>query len=69
MEGKGLKFTPVVVNRLLCPLSMFGPMTGTSWTHSWASPNNPSGGFNLPLAAPSNLPTPLYIPLVILQLL
>ena len=33
MEGMGLKFTPVVVRRLLGPLSMFGPMAGTSWTH------------------------------------
>ena len=67
MEGKGLKLTSVVVSRLLCPLSMFGPMAGTSWTHSWDSPNSPSRGFNLPLAIPSNLPTPLYVPLVILQ--
>ena len=33
MEGMGLEFTPVVVRRLLSPLSMFGPMAGTSWTH------------------------------------
>ena len=34
MEGMGLKLTPVLVRHLLGPLSMFGPMTGTSWTHS-----------------------------------
>ena len=34
MKGMGLKLTPVVVRRLLRPLSMFGPMAGTSWTHS-----------------------------------
>ena len=34
MEGMGLKFAPVIVRHLLVPLSMFGPMAGTSWTHS-----------------------------------
>ena len=34
MEGIGLKFAPVIVRHLLVPLSMFGPMAGTSWTHS-----------------------------------
>ena len=34
MEGMGLKLTPVVVRHLLGPLSMFGPMASTSWTHS-----------------------------------
>ena len=34
MEGMGLKFIPVMVRRYLGPLSMFGPMAGTSWTHS-----------------------------------
>ena len=34
MEGMGLKFIPVVVRHLLGPLSMFGPMAGTSWTQS-----------------------------------
>ena len=34
MEDMGLKFTPVIVRHLLGPLSMFGPMAGTSWTHS-----------------------------------
>ena len=33
MEGMSLKLTPVVVKRLLGPLSMFGPMAGT-WTRS-----------------------------------
>ena len=33
MEGMGLKFIPVVVRRLLGPLSMFGPFAGISWTH------------------------------------
>ena len=34
MEDMGLKFTPVVVRRLLGRLGMFGPMADTSWTHS-----------------------------------
>ena len=34
MEGMGLKMIPVVVRCLLSPLSMFGPMAGTSLTHS-----------------------------------
>ena len=37
MEGVGLKFIPVIsviLKHLLDPLSMFGPMAGTSWTHS-----------------------------------
>ena len=34
MEGMGLKFTPAVARHLLDPLSMFGLMAGTSWTHS-----------------------------------
>ena len=34
MEGVGLKFTAVVVRYLLDPLSMFGPVAGTSWTQS-----------------------------------
>ena len=34
MKGMGLKFNPVAVKRCLGPLSMFGPMAGTSWTHS-----------------------------------
>ena len=33
MEGMGLKFTLVIVRHFLGPLNMFGPMTGTSWTH------------------------------------
>ena len=34
MEGMVLKLTPVVMRRLLGPLSMFMPMAGTSWTYS-----------------------------------
>ena len=34
MEGMGLKLTPLIVRRLLHPLSMFGSVVGTSWTHS-----------------------------------
>ena len=34
MEGMSLKLTLVVVRRLLGHLGMFGPMAGTSWTHS-----------------------------------
>ena len=34
MESMGLKFTLMVVRHLLDPMSMFGPMAGTSWTHS-----------------------------------
>ena len=34
MEGMDLKLSPLVVRRLLGPLGMFGPMAGTTWTHS-----------------------------------
>ena len=34
MEGMGLKFTPVMGTRLLRHSSTFGPMAGTSGTHS-----------------------------------
>ena len=34
MEGMGVKFNPVVVRHLLGPLSMCGPVAGTSWTHN-----------------------------------
>ena len=34
----GLKLTPLVVKRLLGPLSMFGPVVGISWIHIIASP-------------------------------
>ena len=34
MEGMGLKFIPVMARCVLGHLSMFGPMAGTSWTHS-----------------------------------
>ena len=34
MEDKGLKLTLMVVRHGLEPLSMFGAITGTSWTHS-----------------------------------
>ena len=36
MEGMDLKFTRVVVRHLLVPLSIFGPMGGTSWTHNYS---------------------------------
>ena len=36
MECMSLKITPVVVRRLIGPLSMFGPMAGTSWTYSYS---------------------------------
>ena len=34
MEDMGLNFTPVIRVRLLGYLSIFGPMAGTSGTHS-----------------------------------
>ena len=34
MKGMGLKFTPVMERPLLGHLSMFGPVAGTSGTHS-----------------------------------
>ena len=34
MEGMGLKFTLVIGRRLLCHLSMFGPMAGTFEVHN-----------------------------------
>ena len=34
MEGMDLNFTPMVARCLLRPLSMCGPMAGTSWTHT-----------------------------------
>ena len=47
MEGMGLKFAPVIVRHLLVPLSMFGPMAGTSWTHSYiVLINSPNIWFN-----------------------
>ena len=36
MKDMDLKLTPVVVRRLLGPLSMLGPVAGTSWTHGWS---------------------------------
>ena len=36
MEGRGLKFIPAIVRRLLGHLSMFEPMAGTSLT--WPDP-------------------------------
>ena len=33
-QGMGLKLTPVIAKHLLGHLSMFGPMSGTSWIHS-----------------------------------
>ena len=34
MEAMGLKLTLLVRMHLLCPLGMFEPIVGTSWTHS-----------------------------------
>ena len=34
MEGMGIKFTPLIVRHLLGPLSIFGPIVETTWTHS-----------------------------------
>ena len=34
MEGMDLKLIPVVAKRLLGHLGLFGPMAGTSCTHS-----------------------------------
>ena len=39
----GLKFSPLIVGHFLGPLSMFGLLVGTSWTHSYSSPNSPDG--------------------------
>ena len=36
MKGMGLKLTTVVLRCLLGRLGMFGPMAGTSWTHSYS---------------------------------
>ena len=67
MEGMGLKFTTVVVRRLLGSCLVL-------WLAHFrlkASPNNPNGGFNLPPAAhptPTPTPPPSYnVPSVILQ--
>ena len=50
MKGMDLKLTPVVMRRLLHPLSMFGPI---------ASPKSPNEGYNLsPAAHPPPLPIP-----------
>ena len=53
MKGMGLKFTPVIGERLLCHSSMFGPILGLM-----VNLNNPNGGFNLPLASHPPLPFP-----------
>ena len=36
MGGMGLIFTPVLVRRLLGPLSLSGAMTSTYWIHSYS---------------------------------
>ena len=66
MGGMGLIFTPVLVRRLLSPSVLSGPMTSTSWTHSYskqsywnvyallgliATPNSPIGRYNPPPAS------------------
>ena len=40
MGGMGLIFTPVLVRRLLSPSVLSGPMTSTSWTHSYSKQSN-----------------------------
>ena len=79
MENMCHIFTPVVMRHLLGPISMFGPMAGTSWTHSYSKQSYVTKGqFNLPSAAhpllpptppprPLLPPTPLYVPHMILQ--
>ena len=51
MEDMDLKFSPVIARCLLSPLSMFGPIAGTSWTRSY-SPNSTNRGFSPPPAVP-----------------
>ena len=34
MKGMDMKLTSVIVRRLLGNLGTFGPISGTSWTHS-----------------------------------
>ena len=63
MEDMGQKFSPVIASHILSPLSMFGPMAGTSWTHSY-SLNSTNRGFS-PLPAtpfPTTHPTPYNMP-------
>ena len=55
MEGMGVKFTPGIGRRLLRHSSMFGPMVGTSGTHSY--PNSPNRWFS-PLLASHPPPPP-----------
>ena len=60
MEDMGQKFSPVIASRILSPLSMFWPVAGTSWTHSY-SLNSTNRGFS-PLPAtpiPHHPPNPL----------
>ena len=59
MEGIDLKLTQVVMRYLLGPLSMFGPMAGTSWFHSYSTQ---SSGFNLPPAIHPPQPSPTLSP-------
>ena len=40
MEGVGLIFTPVLVRCLLRPPVLSGPITSTSWTHSYSKQSN-----------------------------
>ena len=59
METMGLKFTPVIVRCLLGPLSVFGPMVGTSCTHSHSKQLN--RGFNPPPTALPTSPHPTHL--------
>ena len=36
MDDMGLTFTPALVRCLVVPLGLSGPMTSTSWTHSYS---------------------------------
>ena len=40
MGGVGLIFTPMLVRRLLGPPVLSGPMTSSSWTHSYSKQFN-----------------------------
>ena len=55
----GLIFTPALVRCLLGPLSLSGPMTSTSWNHSYiATSYSHTGRYNPPLAAHPLHPLP-----------
>ena len=68
MGGMDLIFTPVLVRRLIGPPGLSGPVTGTSWTHSYSKRSNwvvwPASGFPpvpaalLPARPPPRPPAP-----------